>query len=552
MEAPVVSSNLLPLRSPYRLHGALQLLLCAVLVALVWMVWPDFYPNFQAVREALAADRPEPDPELVFRTLIQGLGLMIAAYLVLRNAFGGLTRLLSFFVPVGVPGTLDKFEETARQLFVDRVFGRFAWRTSLVDKAFVRLAPRMMYLTRPGMNLLRAASSLRGFFWCGLAFLAVALARPAMDWPWGVLVVVIAAKAVFALALFLLTPPQPVVQVSEERRHFEHTGNPVNFYNHIDKIATELRRGTFPNRVCEPKKEPDVTNVQPGVTSKFAADLLFETQPWPLPRSGPLPALLLGIAAVVAGTAAVALLLYVPAAPAADAAPPWLLGRLLTALTAASYCGRFFARALDLQVFRFESNLFWIELKGSFASSAIGLGDGRGGQFFAERRSIQSDTYAVVHAAKIITEASGRGALEALKAPRIVVNTTTDEDFTNAFAKLLGGMTTFQDSTSTLPIISLDKSGVKDLVQANLAVTEGMARASAQASLPAGAAPNRALPPEAGEARGSTPPPLEAGTTAGSPDESEMKVCPECGEKVRRVARKCRFCSHRFDETAPT
>ncbi|HSH17216.1 MAG TPA: hypothetical protein VLD18_14335 [Verrucomicrobiae bacterium] len=550
MEAPVVSSNLLPLSSPYRLHGALQLLLCAVVVALVWMVWPDFYPNFQAVRESLAADRPEPDPELVFRTLIQGLGLVIAAFLVLRNTLGGLHRLLSFFVPVGVPGTLDGAKETADQLFVHRVFGHFDRRTSLVDKAFVRLAPRMMYLTRPGMNLLRAASSLRGFFWCGLAFLAVALARPAMDWPWGVLVVVIAAKAVFALALFLLTPPQPTLQVSEERRHFEHTGNPVNFYNHIDKTATELRRGTFPNRVFEPRKEPDVTNVQPGVTSKFAADLVFETQPWPVARSGSLPALLLGLAAVVAGAVAVALLLYPPAAPAADAAPPWLLGRVLTALTAAVYCGRFFARALDLlQVFRFESNLFWVELKGSFASSAIGLGDGRGGQFFAERRSIQSDTYAVVHAAKIITEASGR---DALRAPRIVVNTTTDEDFANAFAKLLGGMTTFQDSTSTLPTITLDKAGVKDLVQANLAVTEGMSRATVQGGLPTGAAPNRALPPAAGETRAGTPPPIEAGATAGSPDESEMKVCPECGEKVRLVARKCRFCNHRFDETAPT
>jgi hypothetical protein len=399
------------------------------------------------------------------------------------------------------------------------------------------------------MKLLRAASSPFALVWCGLAFLLVSPARPGMEWPWGVLVVVLAAKACYALSLLLLTPPQPSLQVSEERRHFDHTGNPVNFYNHVDKIATDLRRDAFPNRVHE-RAEPDVTNVQPGVTSKFSAGLVFETQPWPVPRSGQLPALLLGLAGVVAGAAAVGLFLHVPPIPTVDAAPPWALARVLTGTTAAFYCGRFFARALDLlQVFRFESKLFWIDLKGSFSSSSIGLGDGRGGQFFAERRSIQSDTYAVLHAAQIITEASGRNAL---RAPRIVVNTRADASFTSAFAQLLERMTTFEDSTSTLPTIALDKAGVKQLVQANLAVTEGMARATSQGSLPPASGPNRALLPDADQPGATALPAATQGQTPAPTAEAEMKVCPECGEQIRAVARKCRFCNHRFDEPAPT
>lgn len=541
MVSPVVSSNVLPLRSPYRLHGALQLLVSLILAGMVWTAWPQFYQNFCVLLDALNADQADPDAVMIVRTTIQALGILLATLLVLRNAFSGLHRLLSFFIPVGVPGELDGASETTRQLFVHRIFGHFDRRTSLADKALVRLVPRLMYLTNPGMKLLRAASSWRALIWCGLAFLLTAFSRPYMDWPWAVIMVVIAAKIIYALALFMLTPPQPGLQVSEDRQHFEDTGNPVNLFNHIEKIATELRHGTFPNRV-HGRAEPDITNVQPNVTSKFNGGYVFETQPWPVARSGNRPAFLLGIAAVVAGTAAIAMLLFVPEAPPANVAPPWSLAWVLTALTVGGYGGRFFARALDLlQTFRFKSNLFWIDLKGSFASSAIGIGDGRGGQFYAERRSIQSDTHIVSYGAAIITEASGPNAL---RAPRIVVNTTTDDAFTNAFAQLLGGMATFKDSTSTLPTIALEKSGVKDLVQANLAVTEGLARASVQRNLPPGSAPAPALPAGARE-------PAEAPATQVPPpipvDDVEMKVCPECGEKVRAIARKCRFCNHRFD-----
>lgn len=542
MATPVVSSNILPLRSPYRLHGALQLLLAALVGLIAWRAVPGFLANIEMLRQELSAQRPDPAPGLVLSTVVQGVGFALAAWLVVRHALGGLHRLLAFFIPVGVPGELGQAVETCRQLFVQRVFGHFDRRTSLADKVLVRLVPRLMYLTAPGMRLLRATSAWPGLLlWCGLAFLLTAALRPVADWPWGILVVALGAKVVYAGALFLLTPPQPALHVAEDRQHFENTGNPVNFFNHVEKIAIELRHQTFPNRVIA-RAEPDITNVQPDVTSTFHGVHLFETQPLPVPRAGSLPAFVLGVAGVAAGAAAVAMLLFAPLTPDATTLPAGFTPWVLTALTVFGFSRNFFARALDLlQVFRFESHLFCVELKGSFTSSNIGIGDGRGGQFFAERRSIQSDTHVTTFGAKIITEASGPNAL---RAPRVIVDTKSDESFAAALAQLLGGMPTFKDSTTVLPGIAFERPEVKQMLQANLAVTEGMARATAQAqALPGG---------------GVRPPALPVGADDGSDDASaepaaavangaEMKTCPECGEQVRAIARKCRFCNHRFD-----
>ena len=85
------------------------------------------------MQRELTSNAPDPQPVLLARTLVQALGFLAALWLVARHAFGGLHRLLSFFIPVGVPGELGQAFETSRQLFVQRVFGHYERRTSLAD-----------------------------------------------------------------------------------------------------------------------------------------------------------------------------------------------------------------------------------------------------------------------------------------------------------------------------------------------------------------------------------------------------------------------------------
>jgi hypothetical protein len=310
----------------------------------------------------------------------------------------------------------------------------------------------------------------------------------------------------------------------------------------VDRVLTELRHEDFANRSYF-RSEPDITNVQRDVTSTFSGELLVETQPLPVARSGSRSALLLGCAGVAFTFAGLFILVSTPLPVEPGTMPESsALTWVACAFTLCYFGGRFLENALALlQVFRFESNLFWIHLKGSFTSSNIGIGDGRGGQFYAERRSIQSDTHATVYGARIVSEGNGPNALVV---ERIIVDSKRDERFDAAFARLLESMQSFKDSTSTLPTIAFENQGVQQILKANMAVTEGMSAASNRGALEAAEGFAPALQQSEGS---SPPPPLPSGAPASNVT-AETKVCPECGESVKAIARKCRFCGHRFDE----
>jgi hypothetical protein len=150
----------------------------------------------------------------------------------------------------------------------------------------------------------------------------------------------------------------------------------------------------------------------------------------------------------------------------------------------------------------------------------------------------------VVHCAKVVTECFGSKALET---PREIVDTFPDPATADAFARFMKALETYEDSTSTLPGISMNKKALADMVQANAQITSVTAAAQA-----AGAAtPALGTPPPLPVLENTRPsasaaePPGEApqGPVAGP-----RRECPECGESISATARKCRFCGIRLDQ----
>ena len=114
-------------------------------------------------------------------------------------------------------------------------------------------------LARPvaAVKLLHAVTALLPLIVCAVLMIAIMQVQSSWQWIWVLPAVVLAAKAIYALALLVLTPRQPTLEVKEELRHFDHTGNPVNFLHHIESIAQELRYREFPNRIYS-RGEPGV------------------------------------------------------------------------------------------------------------------------------------------------------------------------------------------------------------------------------------------------------------------------------------------------------
>lgn len=527
MNRTVVTDQRLHLRSPYRLFGAVRIVYSLAIAAIGLAAIPGLRDTYAQLIELPAANDP-PTPAQTIDWAMHAIGALCCVIVFLKHFGGGIKNLLVFFVPVGVPKDLHASADTAGWLFKRRTIALFINPRAIMRRAMSRLSPRFEYATPPVERLLGAALARGPWVGCALLFGAAWLARSAIPLPWAVLAVVLCSRLLYLLAVFAVSTSVPHVEVAEVREHIARTSNPMNFFLHLERQVQQLRHETFPNRTYL-QAAPQITGAAPGITSVFSGSLLVETQPVPLPNWKPFGAALLCGGGIALGCAGIGVLLHLPTHTSLSA-PALALHCLLPALVALSASKRMLGHALALlQVFRFRSLLLSCELQGTYTSSAIGVGDGRGGQFFAERQSIQSDTGLVAYAASIVTECHGP---DALHADRYLISTDTDAVHRQAFNGLMESLRSYRDSTTSLPAIALDDPAVAQLVNANLQIVAGSARASAQAL----DAPNG-------------PVALIAGSAAAPTEEGAWKTCPECGERIREAARKCRFCNFRFDNT---
>lgn len=539
-----VTSNRLEIPNPNRLHGTLQVLLGLALGGLVGLRWPRAQEALEAFQRRGSMDGPE-------AVLAGGVLLAtgVAALYALVVLLAGLRNLLTFFVPTGVPGALNGSPDAAygvlNDLFVNRVIKTFEAPSLGLRLAAKLFSPRLQYAyLRPRVLIGKLWGSL--FKWGLLVAVCSAplflspedLRRLHVNVqklgeyapPYLLYATALVCLAAQAVAVALAIPNVPDVRVQESSAHQDQSGNPVNFFNHTLEQFQALRRGDFPNRELL-KQEPQMPRLNQGQTDSFDAHLMVETQPLPLPGAYRGAALVLGAAGAALVCCGLAALMFLPellpgSGPLVGQVVPLAIGGLVALLAGMAL------RAESWRLyntFAFHSDAFWVQMKGTYTASQVGLGDGRGGQLFTKRVAVQSDTYLRIWGTRIIT------ACSPLEGTRILVDSLLTDEFSQRLETLKRAALNFVDTGGNLAGINPQSGGVNQIVEHNIRLQAAMAAAANAA---------RALPGS------QTDTPLELPAPAPKPEEAgdgSYKVCPECGEKIRAAARKCRFCNYRFE-----
>ncbi len=505
--------------------------------------------------------------------LILGVSAFVLAIGGLQQVVRGIGQVGTLVMPPRAPADLADYEADLAVPLMRRELPAF--KLPSVDE--YRLAHRLFPTQFPLLSrrvreqLILAVSSATSaallsalvacFLW-GLTFVqseAVQALRP--SFPWIVILGLFASSAVrlrFVQSHFQSSTP------SLFREEFRFTaaggGDPLQIPIGLEHELMSLRPFSgAPNRgrVFGFAMQPGGV----GNTGEYSGDIVLETQPELVEPKLPMsPDIVLAVAAAMTLTA-LGLMLARPdylADGSAFSNAPNMPG--VAARFSARMFGAFFLLGSAketigqaehfLSVFRFRSLGVVVSVQGTFGRAGVKVGKAIRDSIESENVIVRSDSAIVGYIARIESESSG------LMGVRSVISMSADPLSELVRSTLEQWFEAFRARGSDIVGIDLRSEKVRDLVQANVAIdaqrTGAKETARIQASQRAGADSKLSKPLSEGvsriEERNQEPPRMLHPPSAGRTDlpDEDSKVCPDCAERVRLAARRCRFCGYDF------
>lgn len=548
-----VTSHRLTVNRLLRAQGGVLLVMACVLGTAVGLRLATLLPLVRYVQAQIAGmgrTYVVSDEGVIVLALLTATAVFTVPAIVhcIVGLVSGVNKLL---LPVGAPldaGILSGARVVLDQLFRHRVISEYCQPTPLMRLAASIISRRYIYARNEVRDLARQMCVAVVILLVLLAVSAILLVcrtsatpvgwweRFVASWAFPTHLVEVTGFVVVILFLAVLAsiPRVPQVEVKNANEHLSNTGNPVNFFNHLLATSARFAHEHHPNSILA-ESAPSLGKIVQGESDEYSAEVLLETQAIPAAAGGtPLNAVILDVGGASLRCVGYAILIFFPEIltlplNSMDGATQFvllLLGGVLAVRTGTHLLKS--GNSLH-RIVKFESDVFWLSCRGTYTVGNIGLGDGRGGQVYTGKPSVDSEAYVELFGSRVITEWMPADDQSLAKPSRILVDSTTPEDFCARFEHFIQEMREYSDTTSNLPRVNLATPDIEDIVQANAEISH----------LQRGYPPKDHVPqPEI---------PSVADSPTGQLSET-LKVCPECGEQVKPIARVCRFCRHQFDD----